>query len=271
MNKTIWRVACKVLVCCASTQTLVGQHNIATSDKAMVATVRPEATDAAVRVLRQGGNAVDAAITAAFTLAVVDGYNSGIGGGCFILIRTPNGNVFAIDGREAAPRAATPDMFLREGHPIPAASETGPLASGVPGAVAAYEMAWRVAGRHPWGDLFDEAIGYAADGFVIPSKYAERIRSKRSSLSQFPGSREVLFDSDGKPRLAGTKLVQSDLAKTLSGIQQSGAKYFYRGPPSILISQWMQRNGGIMTMRDFRRYRAIARVPVTSTYREYTV
>jgi len=271
VNKMIWRVACKVIVCCATTQTLLGQANIATSDKAMVATVRPEATDAAVRVLQQGGNAVDAAITAAFTLAVVDGYNSGIGGGCFILIRTPNGKVFAIDGREAAPGAATPDMFLREGHPIPGASETGPLASGVPGAVAAYEMAWRFAGRKPWSDLFDDAIGYAVDGFAIPSKYAERIRSKRNSLSQFPGSREVLFDSDGKPRLAGSILVQSDLAKTLSGIQQSGAKYFYRGPPSMLISQWMERNGGIVTMRDFRRYRAVSRVPVTSTYRGYTV
>jgi len=271
VNKTSWRLVCKIIVCCATAQTLVGQHNIATSDKSMVATVSPEATDAAVRVLQRGGNAVDAAITAALTLAVVDGYNSGIGGGCFILIRTPDGNLFAIDGREAAPRAATADMFLREGHPIPAASETGALASGVPGAVAAYEMAWRVAGRQPWGDLFDEAIGYAVDGFTIPRKYAERIRSKRDSLIQFPGSLDVLFDSGGEPRKAGTKLVQLDLAKTLTGIQRLGSKYFYRGPTGLLISQWMEQNGGILTMRDFRRYRAVSRVPVTSTYRGYTV
>ena len=271
MSKSIWRVACKLMFFCATTQIVVAQKNVATSDKAMVATVRPEATDAAIRVLQQGGNAVDAAITAAFTLAVVDGYNSGIGGGCFILIRTPNGSLFAIDGREAAPRAATPDMFLREGRPIPNASATGPLASGVPGAVAAYEMAWKFAGRQPWSYLFDDAISYASDGFAIPKKYAERIRSKRTSLNQFPGSREVLFNSDGKPRLAGTKLVQTDLAKTLKGIQQSGGKYFYRGPPSILISQWMQQNGGIMTKRDFHQYRPVSRVPVTSTYRGYTV
>jgi gamma-glutamyltranspeptidase/glutathione hydrolase len=250
---------------------VVGQQNVATNHAAMVATVRPEATDAAVRVLQQGGNAVDAAITAAFTLAVVDGYNSGIGGGCFILIRTPEGKLFAIDGREAAPRTAKPDMFLKNGKPVAGASQVGPLASGVPGAVAAYEMAWRATGRKPWSELLDEAISYAADGFTIPDKYAERIRSNRRSLSRFPGSLEVLFDSSGEPRKAGTKLIQLDLAKTLTGIQALGSKYFYRGPTGMLISQWMEQNGGILTMRDFRRYRPVSRVPVTSTYRDYTV
>ena len=100
MKKAIWQVACKLIVCCATVQFVAGQQNVATSHKGMVATVRPEATDAAVRVLQRGGNAVDAAITAALALAVVDGYNSGIGGGCFILIRTPNGSLFAIDGRQ---------------------------------------------------------------------------------------------------------------------------------------------------------------------------
>jgi len=271
VNKFNRVLAFIVAACCAKTQSVFGQQNVATSHKAMVATVRPEATDAAVRVLQQGGNAVDAAITAAFTLAVVDGYNSGIGGGCFILIRTPEGKLFAIDGRETAPRAAKPDMFLKHGKPIPGASEVGPLASGVPGAVAAYEMAWRAAGRKPWSELLDEAISYAKDGFTIPEKYAERIRSQRRSLSQFPGSLEVLFDSSGEPRKAGTKLVQLDLAKTLTGIQELGSKYFYRGPTGMLIGQWMEQNRGILTMRDFRRYRAVSRVPVTSTYRDYTV
>jgi gamma-glutamyltranspeptidase/glutathione hydrolase len=262
---------CVTLSFFSTTQSVWSQQNIATSYEAMVTTVRPEATDAALRVLQQGGNAVDAAITAAFTLAVVDGYNSGIGGGCFILIRTPDGQLLAIDGREMAPLAAKADMFLKGGLPIEAASEVGPLASGVPGAVAAYEMAWRAAGRKPWSDLLDDAITYAVDGFTIPDKYAERIRSKRSSLTKFAGSRDVLFDSSGEPRKAGTKLVQLDLGKTLTGIQTQGAKYFYRGPTAMLISRWMEQNGGILTIRDFRRYRSISRVPVTSTYRGYTV
>ena len=264
-------VMCVTLSFFSTTQSVWSQQNIATSYEAMVTTVRPEATDAALRVLQQGGNAVDAAITAAFTLAVVDGYNSGIGGGCFILIRTPDGQLLAIDGREMAPLAAKADMFLKGGLPIEGASEVGPLASGVPGAVAAYEMAWRAAGRKPWSDLLDDAITYAVDGFTIPDKYAERIRSKRSSLTKFAGSRDVLFDSSGEPRKAGTKLVQLDLGKTLTGIQTQGAKYFYRGPTAILISRWMEQNGGILTIRDFRRYRSISRVPVTSTYRGYTV
>ena len=264
-------VACLALLYFSSTQSTLGQQNIATSHRAMVATVRSEATDAAVRVLQQGGNAVDAAIAAAFTLSVVDGYNSGIGGGCFILIRTPGGQLLAIDGREMAPRSAKPDMFLKGGLPIPGASEVGPLASGVPGAVAAYEMAWRAAGSKPWGELLDDAITYAVDGFSIPEKYAERIRSKRSSLSKFPGSRDVLFDGNGEPRKAGTKLVQLDLGKTLTGIQAGGGKYFYCGPTARLISRWMGQNGGILTERDFRRYRAISRTPITSTYRGYTI
>lgn len=255
----------------SATQSLLSQHNVATSHKAVVATVRTEATDAAVRVLQRGGNAVDAAITAAFTLSVVDGYNSGIGGGCFILIRRPDGQLFAIDGREMAPRTAKTDMFLKDGLPIPNASVIGPLASGVPGAVAAYELAWRTAGRKPWSDLLDDAITYAVDGFAIPDRYAERIRAKRDSLSKFAGSRDVLFDSKGEPRKAGTKLVQLDLGKTLTGIQTSGAKYFYRGPTAMLISRWMVQNGGILTARDFRRYRPVSREPVTSTYRGYTV
>lgn len=260
-----------IAACFAIPHCLLAQNNVATSHKAMVATVRPEATDAALRVLQHGGNAVDAAITAAFTLSVIDGYNSGIGGGCFILIRTPEGKLLAIDGRETAPRAATRDMFLENGKAQSDASEVGPLASGVPGAVAAYEMAWGLAGRAPWSKLLEEPISYAIAGFTIPEKYAERIRSKRASLSRYPGSRAILFDSNGEPRKAGTQLVQSDLAQTLSGIQRLGARYFYRGPTGVLISRWMENNGGIITARDFRRYRAVSRIPVMSTYRDYTV
>src|SRR5882724_10324212 len=113
----------------------------ATAEHSMIATVNPIATDAGVEVFREGGNAIDAAVTAALTLGVVDGENSGIGGGCLILIRTADGKFTAIDGRETAPGAAHKDMFIQGGKPSPTASQTGPLASGVPGALAAYKMA----------------------------------------------------------------------------------------------------------------------------------
>src|ERR1700685_2593363 len=97
-----------------------------------VATVDLIASEAGIDAMRKGGNAVDAAVAAALTLGVVNGYNSGIGGGCFILIRRANGEVLCIDGRETAPAAATGDMFLRDGKPDPTLSQTGALASGTP-------------------------------------------------------------------------------------------------------------------------------------------
>ena len=113
----------------------------------VVASVQPVATRAGIAAFEQGGNAVDAAIATALTLGVVDNHNSGIGGGCFILIHRADGSLIAIDGREAAPAAATRDMFLVAGQADTELSQLGPLASGVPGALAAYDMAIRECGE----------------------------------------------------------------------------------------------------------------------------
>src|SRR5829696_703654 len=107
----------------------------------IIATVHPIATDAAVRAFQRRGNAIDAAVAAALTLGVVDGHNSGLGGGCFMLIRTATGQFVALDGRETAPARATRDMFVREGKADPKLSQNGALASGIPGALAVYEHA----------------------------------------------------------------------------------------------------------------------------------
>src|SRR5437660_6577519 len=131
----------------------------------MVASVNPIATEAGLKVLRQGGNAVDAAVSVALTLGVVDTDNSGIGGGCFILIRRADGSCVAIDGRETAPAAATRDMFIRNGKADPALSQTGPLASGVPGALAAYAFAVKKYGKKPLQDLIVPAAEIAENGF----------------------------------------------------------------------------------------------------------
>src|SRR5881392_3109366 len=105
-------------------------------ERGIVATVHPLATDAALAAFKRGGNAVDAAVAAALTLGVVDGHNSGIGGGCFMLIRLASGDVVPIDGRETAPAKAPHDMFVRDGKADPLLSQSGPLAAGVPGALA---------------------------------------------------------------------------------------------------------------------------------------
>ncbi len=237
----------------------------------VVATVQPLATDAGLNAYRDGGNAVDAAIAAALTLGVVDTYNSGIGGGCFILIRSPDGSFLAIDGRETAPVAATSDMFVRDGKARPELSTTGPLAVGVPGALAAYSLALQKVGNRPLADLLLPAAKIADRGFVINQMFAQNLRSKADSLAQFAGSRAVLFGPDRQPYGEGEILRQPDLAATYRSIAAGGIDWFYRGPFADSIGRWMSENGGILAASDFADYRPVERKPVITTYRDWQI
>ncbi|HEX4415530.1 MAG TPA: gamma-glutamyltransferase, partial [Lacipirellulaceae bacterium] len=246
-----------------------GAHT-AMAEHYMIATVDPIATDAGVDIFREGGNAVDAAVTAALTLGVVNGENSGIGGGCLILIRTADGKFSAIDGREMAPRAANRDMFVRDGKPMPRASQTGPLASGVPGALAAYRIALERCGTIKLPRALAPGIKAAADGFEVSKSYASAVQSAEKNLREFDGSREVFF-RDGKPIAAGERLVQMDLANTYRQIAEHGTDYFYRGEVARRMGDWMAHNGGIMTADDFAHYEAKIREPLRTTYRGYEI
>jgi gamma-glutamyltranspeptidase/glutathione hydrolase len=190
----------------------------ATAPRGMVATVNPLATDAGVAALAEGGNAVDAAIAAAVTLGVVDGYNSGIGGGCFVLIRQADGTFLAIDGRETAPAAAKRDMYLRDGNAVANLSRTGPLAVATPGAVAAYAMALDLAGKRSLADALLPATELADRGFKIDRMLARNIKETSKTLRRFPGSRAVYLDAQGEPWKQGHRLVQRDLAATYRNI-----------------------------------------------------
>ncbi len=242
----------------------------ATYEHGVVASIHPLATDAGVRVLKQGGNAVDAAVAVAFTLGVVDVDNSGIGGGCFMLIRRADGSFVAIDGREMAPRAATRDMFVRDGKADPNLSQTGPLASGVPGEVAACEYAVQHYGRKPLKELLLPAAELAASGFRINESYASRLQSVAADMARFDGSRAV-FQPNGKPLAKGTLFKQPDLANTYRQIAEHGSDWFYRGPFAEMTGKWMAANGGIMTAQDFGDYKIKLREPIITTYRGYTV
>jgi gamma-glutamyltranspeptidase/glutathione hydrolase len=233
----------------------------------MVATGHPLATDAAIDVLREGGNAVDAAVTAALTLGVVDGQNSGIGGGCLILIRSADGKLTAIDGREMAPGGAHKDMFLRDGKPVLNASQTGPLASGVPGALAAYEIALRRCGTIKLSRALAPGANFAENGFDLLDGMAGAIRGEAKDLREFAGSRAVFFHPDGKPFSVGELLVQKDLANTYRSIAEHGTNWFYRGPFAKMVGEWMAANGGIMTAADFAHYEGKRRQPLETTYR----
>src|SRR5262245_14907014 len=141
--------------------------NAATSMKGMVASVNPLATEAGLAALRRGGNAIDAAVAVGLTLGVVDAHNSGLGGGCFILIRRADGTFIVIDGRETAPTKATRDMFVRGGVAQGELSQHGPLAAATPGALAAYALALKDHGRLQLADLAGPAADLAERGFVL--------------------------------------------------------------------------------------------------------
>ncbi|MEL7497010.1 MAG: gamma-glutamyltransferase [Planctomycetota bacterium] len=249
-------------------------QSVGTSTKNMVATVHPLATDAALDVLADGGNAVDAAVAAGLTLGVVDGFNSGIGGGCFILIRTPDGNFYAIDGRETAPAAAHVDLFKEAEKTMKQPSRVGPLASGVPGALAAFSKAARDHGKLGLARLIKPGAEIAEQGFVISDAYETKLKSVEKTILQFPATADVLLRSkDGELSRyrAGEVLVQKDLAATYRSIAKKGTAWFYNGPFAKKTAEWMKANGGIITEADFANYQTVSRKPVQTTYRDHTV
>jgi gamma-glutamyltranspeptidase / glutathione hydrolase len=243
----------------------------ATGTQAAAATVHPLASQAARNAILQGGNAVDAIVAAAMMLTVVDSHNSGIGGGCFLLIRKSNGAIVAIDGRETAPQLASRDMFLREGKPNTELSQTGALAVAVPGLVSALSQAHTQLGRLPWKQLVAPAAHTAADGFPLGTAMANAIRSEAKDLSRFAPSAEVLLNANLEPKRAGEKIVQRDLAQTLTAIGENGPDWFYRGPFAEATVEYLSRLGGIMSQSDFQSYRAIERQAIRTNYRRWSV
>jgi gamma-glutamyltranspeptidase/glutathione hydrolase len=232
--------------------------------------VNPLATQAGVNALKSGGNAIDAAVAVGLTLGVVDTHNSGIGGGCFLLIHLANGKNICIDGREMAPAAATHDMFVRDGKGDTDLSQTGPLASGVPGEVAAFEFAVKNYGRKSLRDLILPAADIAENGFPILANYARLLETEKENLKKFPASAAVFF-TNGEPYKAGEILKQPDLAKTYRSLAAQGSDWFYRGPFAAALGAWMQANGGLLTSNDFAHYHIELREPIATSYRGYEV
>jgi len=236
----------------------------------MVASGHPFATQAGVDVLKSGGNAIDAAVAVGLTLGVVDTPNSGIGGGCFMLIHLASGTNICLDGRETAPAAATRDMFVRAGKGDTNLSLTGPLASGVPGEVAAFDYAVKHFGRKSFADALLPAAETAENGFPLPAHYAQLIESEQDNLKKFPAS-AAIFLPGGQPLKAGDILKQPELARTYRHLAAQGADWFYHGPFAQALGNWMAANGGILTSNDFANYRLALREPVATSYRGYEV
>lgn len=238
----------------------------AAAPNAMVATDAPLATGVGVQVLRDGGNAVDAAVATAFALAVVYPEAGNIGGGGFMVTRMADGTSAALDFREKAPLAATRDMYLDAAGDLTDRSVLGHLASGVPGAVMGLWEAHRRFGTTPWAELLAPAITLARDGFVVDSALAGSIRNAADRLSRFPAS-AGLFMPNGEPLRPGSRWSNPDLARVLERIADQGPAGFYEGETADLIVAEMRRGGGIISHDDLRRYRAQWRDAVEFDYR----
>jgi gamma-glutamyltranspeptidase / glutathione hydrolase len=236
-----------------------------------VATVNPIATDAAMHILQDGGNAIDAAVGAMLMLGVVDGYNSGIGGGCFILIRTKDGRVIAINGRETAPALATHDMFIRNGKADAMLSQVGPLAVATPGAIRAYQRALQSHGTQSLSRLLVAPQKIAQNGFGLNADYAARITSQEKAIRASPELAKLLTHPDGKLLQTGDTLVQVDLARTYQHLIDHGPDWFYTGEFADRVDAWMQAHDGILRKGDFANYVASDLRVIRSTYRGHEV
>ena len=243
------------------------------------ATVETLATQAAIDTLRRGGNAVDAAITAAAVLGVTEPFSCGIGGGGFLLLRTGGGAVTSIDHRELAPAAMRADSFWENGAPLAfnSARFSG-LSVGVPGTVAGWARALDRYGTISLAQALQPAIRIARDGFLIDPVFFEQTRSNVDFFDDVPASAALFLDPDGTPKDIGSVFRNPDLARAYARIAHLGSKGFYRGaiadalvetvqsPPVTTTANHVWR-AGLMTMRDLHTYTAPERSPTRVSYR----
>jgi gamma-glutamyltranspeptidase/glutathione hydrolase len=251
----------------------------ATGSGGAAATVDLEGTRAAIRTLRRGGNAVDAAVAAAGVLGVTEPFSCGIGGGGFMVIRTAEGKVITIDGREESPRAMQPDSFMQDGAPLAfnAARYSG-LSAGVPGTPATWDRALRRYGTWSLAQALRPGIRVARNGFTVDATFASQITPNLDWFNDIPSTAAIYLDPDGTPRDVDTTLQNPDLARTYRLLAREGVDAFYKGELASAMAEASQHppkaadanntwRPGLMTTGDLRRYRAIERRPTQSGYR----
>ena len=240
------------------------------AEHAMVVTAHPLATEVGVAVLREGGNAVDAAVAVHYALAVVLPWAGNIGGGGFMVVRTANGKVITLDFRETAPMRASRDMFLDSaGVANPRLSQFGHLAVGVPGSVAGLQAAHDSLGSLPMARLIQPAIDLAAMGFGLTAREAQRLNEALVGLRTH-STRPNAFTTKSHWR-AGDSIRLPELAVTLGRVRDSGPAGFYTGRTADLIVAEMERGGGAITKADLAAYTPVWRAPVHGRYRDLDI
>jgi gamma-glutamyltranspeptidase/glutathione hydrolase len=264
------RAACLLAVASAPTAFAVSPPPLE-STQGMVVTSQHLASDVGAAVLRQGGNAIDAAVAVGYALAVTHPVSGNIGGGGFMTIHLANGTDTFINFRERAPLAATRDMYLdAAGNPVAAKSLKGYLAAGVPGTVLGLETARQEYGTMSREALIAPAIELADRGFVLVRGDVDDFDPTDTHLREQPNV-AAIFLHDGRDPEPGERLVQHQLAHTLQLIRDGGSDAFYRGPIAAAVADASAAHGGILTRADFAAYTVTESAPVTCRYRGYTV
>lgn len=249
-------------------QGIAGEYGMVVAQERMAARI-------GVEVLDRGGNAVDAAVAVGFAMAVTYPRAGNLGGGGFMVIHlAKDGRNTAIDYRETAPAAATPDMFLdAQGNPDPVKSRDSGLSVGVPGTVAGLAMAHDKygSGKLSLADLLQPAIRLAEDGFRVHDDTADSLPSAAKKLARWPSSATILLKNGGEPLQSGDRLIQYDLADTLKKIAAKGPDGFYRGAVAEKIARAVHDAGGLMTADDLANYRAVERDVIKGSYRGHDI
>ena len=225
--------------------------------------------------LRRGGNAVDAAVATGFALAVTYPRAGNIGGGGFMVIHSAERNEdVAIDYRETAPQAATRDMYLgADGKPDSDKSRNSALGIGVPGTVAGLALALEKygSGKFTLAQIIQPSIELARDGFIIADDMADTLSDMYRRMARWPNSAKSFSRADGAPLRDGDRLIQPDLAETLTAIAEKGPRGFYEGLVAEKLAKAVSNAGGIMTPDDLKSYQALIRAPVRGNYRGYDI
>lgn len=242
------------------------------SRSGLVVCASAPACDVGAAVLTRGGNAVDAAVATAFALAVTHPSAGNIGGGGFMLVRTPGGQATSFDYREKAPRSATRTMYLRDGRIDISLTNEGYLAPGVPGTVRGLALAHKRFGTLPWRDLVMPAVMLADGGFVLSETLARDLnRQIEGVMGHYPASLDAYGKPGGGKWAAGDRIVLKDLARTLRAIADDGPDAFYTGWIADRISADMRAHGGLISREDLATYEPKERTPVRGRYRDYDI
>tara|TARA_S200000501_G_scaffold86946_1_gene79971 strand:- start:7976 stop:9670 length:1695 start_codon:yes stop_codon:yes gene_type:complete len=252
-----------VLICISCTK-----EKVITGKNGMVVSTSAQASQVGIEILKQGGNAVDAAAAVGFTLAVTSSSNGNLGGGGFMVSRMANGKTFTLDYREMAPKSAYKDLFLDSSKNIIEGKSTAThYASGVPGSVDGLLRAWsdHGSGKISIKQLLGPAIDYAKNGFALTKYEAERFNSRKSFLSKHPETRRIFTRNDRKWK-SGDVFYQKDLAATLERIVENGRNGFYRGKTAQLIVAEMKNASNWMTLEDLENYTSKYRKPVVGEF-----